>query len=116
VADNGNPVQQAIGWLKGRMRPEIQASECVHLVLQHTVRVNQVQMEARVAGPTGEKAKQTVLAFDGLPRLEVACRSPEMIGRLRTMAKLPPALDQQYTTVRVSLTICRLCPFFERPQ
>lgn len=113
---NGNPNRSAIGWLKGRIRPEAQATECLHLVMHQNIGVTQVQMEARIAAPTGEKAKEIILNLDGPPSLELACHSPKMLGALRAEANLPPPLNQQYLVVRISLAVCRLCPFFERPQ
>jgi len=127
MGDNGQVAtaeKPRIQWLKGKMRTEVQASECGYLRPNMGIEINlmrrEVEVSSELALPGGARppvtAIETVRVINGPLRNQLFCFSPEI--RRRLLDDLPSDLAAQAAekTVVTTLEFCRLCPFYARQQ
>jgi hypothetical protein len=106
----------ASGWGKGNLRSEDTASACRHLEvsLLTEIRMIQARSQRRVATPHDNGQEIVNLPTMGpVQPLALTCQSPELIRVFQ--GPLPEPLKPSLKGLRVSLEICRLCPFWSGP-
>jgi hypothetical protein len=108
----GLPVAKA-AWRKGNLRSDEAASSCRHLEFSMLteIRMLQARNQRRVATPhdNGQEIVN-VPTMGPVQPLALTCQSPDMIAIFQT--PLPPPLKPALKALKVSLEICRLCPFW----
>ncbi len=111
-----------IPWRAGHLRAEAEASACRYAAVELFVKIGErpvgglVDLAGAGAGggtPAGRGGALVERFLAEMPELGVVCHSPELAGALGP--RLPLELRRSLTRLRVTLEICRRCPFFELP-
>lgn len=129
MGDNGKLApalpRPKVQWLKGHLREEVKASECVHLhpdIEIPVMHVAQPVAEGKIAvpGQSGQVAARMVRMISGTVRNHLMCSSPRLLAGWRAaLEQQAPDLAEQFSRIQgieTELEFCRLCPFWERAQ
>ena len=119
----------SVQWLKGRLREEHTACECVWQHVELFVKLAEGELKSALEIPGMERAPFQLVGtgraalserfLAEMPELGLVCHSPKLRAALGAIplggtGELLPL--SAIGKLRVSLAICRMCPFFESSQ